>query len=324
MPPSPKICGSLNCPPVTSKRIKLSDGRFLSYKEQGVDKEIARYKVILAHGMDSSKDIYLPLSQELMDELGLYLLTFDRAGYGESDPNPKRSVKSEAFDIQELADHFQLGPKFYVIGASMGSYSTWACLKYIPHRLAGAALIVPVTNYWWPSFPSKLSDEAYKKLIKKDQIQLRIAHHAPALLFWYLTQKWFASSSIMDRDPVIFTERDIETIKKMSKIPMPHEHKIRQQGLYESLIRDMKVGFGKWEFDPMELNNPFPNNEGSVHIWQGYKDRLVPFELQRYVAQKLPWIRYHEVADGGHLIIHENVVCEAIFKALLLGEKPSI
>lgn len=72
--------------------------------------------------------------QEVMNELGVCILTFDRAGYGESDPNPKRSVKSEAFDIQELADQLHLGPRFYLIGVSLGTYAVWACLKYIPHR----------------------------------------------------------------------------------------------------------------------------------------------------------------------------------------------
>ena len=72
--------------------------------------------------------------QELIDELGIYLLQYDRAGYGESDPNPKRSLKSEALDIEELADRLQIGPKFYVIGVSMGSYATWSCLNYIPNR----------------------------------------------------------------------------------------------------------------------------------------------------------------------------------------------
>lgn len=72
--------------------------------------------------------------QDLMDELGVYLLLFDRAGYGESDPNPKRSGKTEASDIQELADQLQLGSKFYVIGISLGSYPIWSCLKRIPER----------------------------------------------------------------------------------------------------------------------------------------------------------------------------------------------
>ena len=62
------------------------------------------------------------------------MLLYDRAGYGDSDPNPKRSPKSEALDIEELADQLDLGPKFYVIGVSLGSYPTWSCLQYIPHR----------------------------------------------------------------------------------------------------------------------------------------------------------------------------------------------
>lgn len=74
--------------------------------------------------------------QELVEELGIYLLAFDRAGYGESDPNPRRDVKSEALDIEELADQLQLGQKFYVLGTSMGGYSVWGCLQYIPHRQA--------------------------------------------------------------------------------------------------------------------------------------------------------------------------------------------
>ena len=69
-----------------------------------------------------------------MEELGIYILLFDRAGYGESDPNPKRSLKSEASDIEELADQLQLGAKFYVISVSVGAYPTWSCLKRIPHR----------------------------------------------------------------------------------------------------------------------------------------------------------------------------------------------
>ena len=66
--------------------------------------------------------------------MGIYLLAYDRAGYGKSDPNPKRHVKSEALDIEELVDQLGLGQKFYVLGASMGGYSVWGCLQYIPHR----------------------------------------------------------------------------------------------------------------------------------------------------------------------------------------------
>lgn len=64
----------------------------------------------------------------------MYFVSFDRPGYGESDPDPKRTPKSLASDIEELADHLGLGLKFFVIGSSMGGQVVWGCLKYIPHR----------------------------------------------------------------------------------------------------------------------------------------------------------------------------------------------
>lgn len=61
-------------------------------------------------------------------------MTFDRPGYGESDPDPKRTIKSTALDIEELGEQLQLGARFHVMGISMGGLVVWGCLKYIPHR----------------------------------------------------------------------------------------------------------------------------------------------------------------------------------------------
>lgn len=44
-------------PPITSPRIRLSDGRLLAYKEQGVPKNKSNYKIIIIHGFGSSKDM---------------------------------------------------------------------------------------------------------------------------------------------------------------------------------------------------------------------------------------------------------------------------
>ncbi|KAL6527947.1 hypothetical protein OROMI_029758 [Orobanche minor] len=178
-PPEPKICGSPGGPSVTSPRVKLSDGRHLAYKEKGVSKEEAKYKIIVCHSFGESKDSNLPVSQEPINELRIYILSFDRAGYGESDPNPARSVKSEAFDIQELADKLHLGPKFYLIGSSTGAYPVYSCLKYLPHRVSGAATVAPIVNYWWKCFPSKLSKEAFEKWPFGDRLTVRIAHYTP-------------------------------------------------------------------------------------------------------------------------------------------------
>ncbi|KAJ7981156.1 alpha/beta-Hydrolases superfamily protein [Quillaja saponaria] len=318
-PPPSRICGSPGGPQVTSPRVKLSDGRHLAYREFGCPKEEARYKIIVCHGYGSSKDLTLPVPQELVEELRIYFLFFDRAGYGESDPYPSRSVKSEAYDIQELADKLQIGSKFYVIGISMGAYPVWSCLKYIPNRLLGASLVVPFVHYWWPCFPANLSREALGKLPLSDQWTFRVAHYTPWLIYWWMTQKWFPSLSITSGNMAVFSRSDLEILKRMSEVPSPGQEKIQQQGEYESLHRDMIAGYGNWEFDPLDIRNPFPNNEGSVHIWQGYEDRIIPFKLNRYLSEKLPWIHYHEVSDAGHLLIFERNLCEAVVRALLLS-----
>ena len=99
------------------------------------------------------------------------------------------------------------------------------------------------------------------------------------------------------------------------------QNKLREQVVFDTLRGDWMVAFGNWEFDPLKLSNPFPDNRSSAHIWQGYEDKVVPSQIQRLVTQKLPWIQYHEVPDGGHLIVHYSGLCEAILKALLLGEE---
>ena len=79
----------------------------------------------------------------------------------------------------------------------------------------------------------------------------------------------------------------------------------------------MIVGFGKWDFDPIDLENPFPNNEGTIHLWHGDEDRLVPVALQRYIAERLPWIHYHELPGAGHLFPYATGMSDAIVKAQL-------
>ncbi|GAB2300710.1 hypothetical protein Dimus_034747 [Dionaea muscipula] len=322
-PPLPKICGSPSGPPITAPRIKLSDGRHIAYKEHGVPKEKAKYKFVFVHGFDCCRNhavVATGLSPEIVESLGIYIVSFDRPGYGESDPNPKRTVKSIAMDIEELADQLELGKKFYVIGFSMGGQVIWSCLKYIPHRLAGATLLAPVVNYWWSGLPHYLSKVAYKLQLQQDQWALRVAHYTPWLTYWWNTQNWFPGSGVVTHNPDNLSHQDKELMGKILSSENADRAAVRQQGEFESLHRDMIVGFQNWEFSPMNLSNPFPQNEGTVHLWQGDEDRLVPVLLQRYIVQQLPWINYHEIPGAGHLFPYANGMSDAIIKAQLSVE----
>lgn len=236
----------------------------------------------------------------MAEELGVYMVGFDRAGYGESDPNPNRSVKSAALDVEELADALGLGSKFYVIGISLGCHAVWGALKYIPDRIAGAAMMAPVVNYWWPGFPADLAAEVYNKQEVGDQWALRVSHHAPGILHWWMEQSWLPTSTVIAGTTPLPNKRDAE-IRSNMKADGTFQKKMElatQQGIHESYYRDMMVMFGKWEFDPMSLPKP----PCPVHIWQGDEDGLVPVVLQRHLASQLSWVNYHELPGVGHFM----------------------
>nr|GMD64641.1 probable lysophospholipase BODYGUARD 1 [Ipomoea batatas] len=302
----------------TSPRVRLSDGRCLAYRERGVPKNKSNYRIIIVHGFGSSKEMSFMASDELLEELGVYLLIYDRAGYGESDPNPKRSLKSEASDIEELADLMELGSKYYVIGVSLGCYPAWSCLKRIPNRLAGVALVVPFINYKWQSLPDALIKDDYRKQLC--QWAIWVTRYTPGLLHWWLTQNLFPSATVLDKNPAFFCDKDLDVLKNTPGYQLFTQDGLRNRSVFDSLRQDFIVAFSKWDFDPLELGNPHPESECSVHLWQGYMDKVVPVELQRYMWKRLPWIQYHEVPQGGHMLVYDNAVCEAILRSLLLGE----
>ncbi|KAG0458909.1 hypothetical protein HPP92_022037 [Vanilla planifolia] len=315
-PPPTRPCGSVGGPPVTAPRIRLRDGRHLAYAETGVPKETARFKLIFCHGFSSSRLDGIRASPEIMKELAVYIVSYDRAGYGESDPNPRRSLRSEASDLEELADALELGNRFFLIGFSLGGHAVWASIKYIPWRLAGAALLAPVINYRWPGFPTNLSRAAYKQQHVGDQWALRIAYYMPWLLHWWMTQPWLPTSTVIKGTthlPNLFDEqmRDLAISNGMLQ---KRRELATQQGVYESYYRDMMVMFGKWEFDPMDLHPPpFP-----VHLWHGDEDGIVPVTLQRYICRRLGWIDYHELSITGHYLSAVPGFGDLVLKTLLV------
>lgn len=79
------------------------------------------------------------------------------------------------------------------------------------YRLAGVALVVPYINYKWPSLPDDLTKDDYRKNFSR--WAYFIARYAPGLLHWWFTQKMFPSSSVLDRNPTFFSNKDLEVLK---------------------------------------------------------------------------------------------------------------
>ncbi|RLN17492.1 uncharacterized protein C2845_PM02G21960 [Panicum miliaceum] len=238
---------------------------------------------------------------ELLEELGVYMVAFDRAGYGESDPDPRRSLRSAALDVEDLADALGLGDKFYLICSSLGSHAGWAAIRYIPHRLAGVAMMAPVINYRWRGLPRGLARQLYRKQPVGDQWSLRVAYYAPWLLHWWMSQPWLPTSTVIDGSGTFPNALDEKNRVMALSNGMFHQRArlATQQGIQESFYRDMAVMFGRWpEFEPTDLEEPpFP-----VHVFQGDEDGVVPVQLQRHICRRLGWVKYHELPGVGHFM----------------------
>jgi pimeloyl-ACP methyl ester carboxylesterase len=153
--------------------------------------------------------------QEVTEEYGVCVVSFDRAGYGQSDADPNRSIKSAADDVVDLADALGLGRRFYVTAVSIGGYTGWGLLKYYPDRLAGMAMQAPATNYWWSGLPASAVKAAWAKLAFGDKMALYVWHYFPLLTYWHMTQTWLPTSSVAPHTGIqSFSLMDQEIMKQ--------------------------------------------------------------------------------------------------------------
>lgn len=78
-------------------------------------------------------------------------------------------------------------------------------------RLAGAAFVVPMINYNWRSLPNELTKDDYRKNLAR--WALWVSRYTPGLVYWWFTQKMFPSSTVIDRNPAFFNDKDLEVLK---------------------------------------------------------------------------------------------------------------
>src|SRR4051812_49422506 len=108
--------------PGDTRFIKTRDGRTLAYVLRGDPKGMP---TVLFHGMPGSRIGPLPLASQLYQQ-GFYLISFDRPGYGLSDPQDNHRVVNVVKDVEDLLAELNVD-KFIAIGRSGGGPYAEAC-----------------------------------------------------------------------------------------------------------------------------------------------------------------------------------------------------
>ncbi|KAL3693365.1 hypothetical protein R1sor_007016 [Riccia sorocarpa] len=294
----------------STTRIRLRGGRYLAFREQGVAAHRAEHSVVVVHDLLSSRLAGIPgINQTLLEEYKVRLISYDRPGYGQSDPHPGRNYNTSAYDIVEIADALNLGEKFWVVGFGGGGPHVWAAINYLPERLAGVALFAPAGNPYVRGMNREEIEETWGVLTPRQKWLHTIARRFPVLLP-PLLQK----AAITDGTDVPTNVRLSLGQKDQTWMDQPHVNKAWQEDVKEALrhrcafalAEELSMLVSDWGFRLSEL--PFTERpatifremvaslfgrekkpkifEGPIHIWQGTDDQMVPVAMNN-VAKRL-------------------------------------
>ncbi len=125
--------------------VTVADGRTLHAYDRSPAGSEERLVVVWHHG---TPNIGLPPEPlfPASDRLGIRWVSYDRPGYGGSDPNPGRDVASAAGDVEVLADALRI-ERFAVMGHSGGGPHALAAAALLPDRVSGAVIGASLAPY---------------------------------------------------------------------------------------------------------------------------------------------------------------------------------
>ncbi|CAM0872653.1 unnamed protein product [Alopecurus aequalis] len=312
--------------PPTAKRFQLPDGRHLAYEEKGISADRARFSLIAPHSFLSSRMAGIPgISTSLLEEFGARLVTYDLPGFGESDPHPGRNLNSSALDMVHLADALGVADKFWVVGYSGGGMHAWSALRYIPDRVAGAAMFAPMAN----PYDSKMTKDEKRKIWErwstKRKLMYILARRFPSLLRLFYHRSFLSgkqgqpegwlSLSLGKKDKTLleasmfnaFWEKDVaESVRQGDAQPFVEEAvlQVSDWGFSLSDIQMQKrEDQGLFEFFMSlfsQADREWVGFLGPIHIWQGMDDRVVPPSSTEFVRRMVPGATVHKLLDEGH------------------------
>lgn len=122
--------------------VTSADGRALAVAQWGMPSGVP---VINLHGTPGSR-LGRHHDEAMYDRLGMHMVTYDRPGYGVSDPSSGRRVvdAASASDVASIADALGID-RFVVGGGSGGAPHALACAALPGDRVLSTYAVVPVT-----------------------------------------------------------------------------------------------------------------------------------------------------------------------------------
>jgi pimeloyl-ACP methyl ester carboxylesterase len=265
-----------------------ADGRSLDVYVDGPERSIP---LLFHNGTPSAGLLYAPFV-EVAAELGLRMVSFSRAGYGQSTRHPGRSIADVVGDVAAVVDAVG-ADRFYALGWSGGGPHALACAALLPDRTIGVATVGALAPYDAEGLDwlSGMGDEnvgAFNAALA-GEAALRTTLEAVAPSFATVTGDQVAArldnlASAVDRAALAGQAADwLADVFRTSV----------QNGIWG--WADDELAFVRpWGFDVARIRIP-------VAVWQGLQDRMTPFAHGEWLSAHIPGVHAHLLSEHGHL-----------------------
>ncbi len=270
--------------------IECLDGRLLHIQVSGPEGAVP---LVFHHGTPGSVT-QLRMMQSATAKRSLRLVTYSRAGYGDSTRLPGRRVVDVIGDVAAILNH--LGADLCVVaGWSGGGPHALATAAGLPDRVAGVLSIAGVGPFGaggldflagmgeqnLVEFGLALEGEqALRPGLEEEAVALRDA--SPRALVEAL------STLLPDVDRAVLTDEYGEDMAV-------NFHEALRNGV-DGWVDDDLAFTKPWGFELDELRVP-------TFVWQGSEDLMVPFTHGQWLASRIPGVTAHLEDGHGHLSI---------------------
>lgn len=277
----------MTAPTPETRVIATPDGRALML-ELGGDPGGA--PILVHSGTPNSRHLYDGWLRDA-EEHGIRLISYDRPGYGGSDPQPGRTVADCAEDVRAIAMALGL-PRFALWGWSGGGPHALACAALLPDLVAAVSVLASSAPYGAPDLDYFAGMGEYNV----DGIKLYFEDRA-------------AARADTKEDRLAFLESTPDQLRELLKsLVSPVDAAAMVDDLVAWEIRCIRDGLatsdeGWWEDNVADLEPwgfDFASIRVPVQVWQGRHDRFVPFQHGEWLAAHVPGAEAHLSDSDGH------------------------
>lgn len=275
--------------------IETADGRSLTVYDAG---DPDGRPLLFHHGTPASGapfDRHVALARER----GVRLLSYDRAGYGDSTRNPGRAVTDVVSDVEAIADALAL-ERFATWGVSGGGPHALATAAGLPDRVLAVAAVASIAP------PDRPELDLTEGMGEGNIVEFGLAREGEEAL-----------RPMLERDFAGLGELDVAGLIEVMRPFLSDIDAAVLDGelgayLLENLRRSVSTNVDGWVDDDLAFTRPWGVELESIRVptlvVQGRQDLMVPWAHGEWLAGNVPsaeaWLR----EDEGHLTLFVNLV----------------